>query len=445
MSVRLPPVRAVVLALAAALALLPSGASGQADAEARHAQRETPLVKVVREFGPAVVNVYQDVVQDVELPFPYNRLWGPQRSRRTSLGSGFVIDPEGYILTNAHVIQGGNRGIRVKLSSGDVYDAQLVNIDTDNDVALLKITPRAGTQLVAARLGTSSDVMVGESVIAIGNPLGNENSVATGIVSSVYRDVRVPSPDTSDHLSPAFKDFIQIDAPINPGNSGGPLINVLGEVIGINFAVATEAQGIGFAIPVDRVRKSLVDNLLNPRLHREVVTGLEVEGDPELREVRVASVAPDGPAARAGLRQGDVLLRLHDEPVAWEFDVSKALLATRPGDEVPVVVRRDGQTLNFDLRLAHDESPMLTIWRKTGLSVVDHPRYKGVRVERVDPAGPGALLGLQQGDLVDGVGDRTVDTTLDLYQLLRELPAGTRATVHVWRGDAASVGQLRLN
>jgi len=449
MSTRVPGPGPTLLALL--IALLCVGATTRAQSAADTAQsahraaRETPLVAVVREVGPAVVNVYQDVVAEVELPFPYSRLWGPQRSRRTSLGSGFVIDPEGYILTNAHVIRGGHQGIRIRLATGEVHDAQLVNIDTDNDVALLRIAPQPGTTLTAVRLGTSRDVMVGETVIAIGNPLGNENSVSTGIVSSIHRDVRVPLAEPGRPGSPAFKDFLQTDAPINPGNSGGPLLNVLGEVIGINFAVASDGQGIGFAIPVDRVRRSLVDNLLNPRLQREVVTGFELEGDPLRRQVRVAAVDDDGPAQRAGLRRGDVLVSLRGQPVAWEFDVNKALLATRPGDTVSVEVRRDDRPLRLDPELAADESPRLHIWRTAGLRVVDHPRFKGVLIERVNPVGPGARLGLQPGDLIDGLGDRPVDSALDLYSALRGLPSGTRVILRVWRGDTASAGPLQLD
>ncbi len=402
-------------------------------------ERVSPVVRVVSAVGPAVVNVYQDVLQAVELPYPYNRLWGPQSTRRTSLGSGFIIDPDGYILTNAHVIPAGSEGIQVKLHDDSTHAAELINIDTDNDVALLKIHPPGGQPLPSVPLGTSSDLLVGETVIAIGNPLGNTNSVSTGIVSSLFRDVRLRA---QSGLSPAFKDFIQIDAPINQGNSGGPLFNVLGEVIGVNFAVANEAQGIGFAIPIDRVKRSLVDNLLNPRLRREVVTGTEVVGLPGQRGVVLDEVAPDGPAARAGLRTGDRVVRLLDEPIAWEFDWNKVLLKTRPGDRVPIVVERGSRTISAELELAHDESPWLTIWRRLGLSVVDHPKFKGVRVERVDPSGPGAALGLREGDLIDGLDETLVDSADELYAALRRFDPGRRAVIHVWRGGAASSGLL---
>jgi S1-C subfamily serine protease len=266
--------------------------------------------------------------------------------------------------------------------------------------------------------------------------------VSTGIVSSLYRDVRLagsPAPE-----QPAFKDFIQIDAPINRGNSGGPLLNVHGEVIGINYAVANEAQGIGFAIPIDRVRKSLTSNLLNPRLRREVVTGFELDSGASGRQVTLTELTPDGPAAKAGLREGDRLVAVDDTPITWEFDYNKALIGSRPGDHVPVVVQRGDRTIRAELVLARDESPFLSIWRRLGLEVVDDSRYKGVRVQSVDPTGPGAALGLAEGDLIDGVGEVYVDSAGDLYRVLRNLEAGTAVRVHVWRKRVASWGRLVL-
>jgi serine protease Do len=388
------------------------------------------------------VNVYQEVIQEVDLPAPWNRVYGPRRSKRSSLGSGFIIDTDGYILTNAHVIQLGSEGIRVSLADQESYPAALVSLDSENDVALLRIQPRADHPLASVRLGTSSDLMVGETIIAIGNPLRNENSVSTGIVSSLYRDVQLAGAKAPEQ--PAFRDFIQIDAPINRGNRGGPLLNVHGEVIGINYAVANEAQGIGFAIPIDRVRKSLTSNLLNPRLRREVVTGFEVDGGSDGRSVLLADLAPEGPAAKAGLRAGDRLVSVHDQPITWEFDYNKALIGSRPGDSVPVVVQRGDRTIRADLVLARDESPFHSIWRRLGLEVVDDSRYKGVRVQGVDPTGPGAALGLIEGDLIDGIADVYVDNAGDVYRALGKRESGTSVRIHVWRQRVASWGRLVL-
>lgn len=405
-------------------------------------QRMTPIARVVRDVGAAVVNVYQDGLQEVPLPPPYNFFSAPQRT--LSLGSGFLIDAEGYILTNSHVIPLGSGGIRVQLADGSEYPAELINADPDNDVALLKITPPPGVTLPMVRLGTSSDVMVGESIVAIGNPMGRANSVSEGIVSSLFREVKVPSERGEPGPRPVFRDYIQIDAPINQGNSGGPLLNILGEVIGINFAVETQAEGIGFAIPIDRVRHTLSENLLNPRLKREIVTGLRVQPDPIGCGVKLAAVEPEGPADRAGLREGDRLLTIGGKPVNWEFDFNKALLASRPGDRVDLVVEREGQRVDAALQLGRDDSPPQMIWRRMGLVVVDHPRFKGVRIERVDPTGPAAALKLQTGDLIDGLDDRELDSVTDLERLTRERPPGDTVMVHVWRNRGAAWGNLRL-
>jgi serine protease Do len=405
-------------------------------------ERDTPIARVVRDIGPAVVNVYQ-LGPEVELPRWQRQFFGQMTTRQSSLGSGFLIDPDGYILTNAHVLELGTQGIFVRLPDKSEFPAEVVNIDPDNDVALLKITPPPGMRLPAVRLGTSSDLMVGETIIAIGNPLGNENSVSSGIVSAVFREVPVPTLHGGQG-APVLKETVQVDAAINPGNSGGPLLNVLGEVVGINFMVAEQAENIGFAIPIDRVRDSLVQTLMNPTLKSGVSAGLQMQGDPQTRAVTLAAVEPDGSAARAGLRNGDRLVSIAGKPVQWEFDVNKALVAANPGDRVDVVVERDGREVRTALELERDESPMQVIWRRMGLSVVDHPRFKGVRVERVDPVGPAAPLGLQTGDLVDGLGEREVDSAADLYALLQSLPSGEKVVVHVWRGRAASYGQLQL-
>ncbi len=400
--------------------------------------RVTPIVRVAREVGPAVVNIYQEVIEQVALPWPY-RYFEPGGTRRTSLGSGVVIDPDGYILTNSHVIARPDRDIQVRLPDGKAFVAKLINTDPANDVALLKVA--AERPLPYARLGTSSDVMVGETIVAIGNPLGNENTVTSGIVSSLFRDVNVPGQPGG---AQRFRDFIQLDAAINPGNSGGPLLNIRGEVVGINWAIATEAEGIGFAIPIDRVRDSLVDRLLNPLVVSDVVTGLEVESDAWGREVALGHVADDSPAARAGLLPGDRLVSVDGRPVEWVFDYNKALFGSRPGDRLDLVVKRGESVIPVELELAADETPMRFIESLTGLRVVDHPRYYGVVVESVDPRGPAARLPIQRGDLIDGLAGRHVNDSQALYRILKALPDGVQVDIQLFRRGQPLRGRLSL-
>lgn len=427
------------LATLACLALASAAPASAQTSDYTPAQlaRVNPIVEVARSVGPAVVNIFQEVVQEVELPWPYNRLWGRQTRRNTSLGSGVIIDEDGFVLTNAHVIQ-PNGEIRVQLRDGSSYVAGLINIDTANDVALLKID--GDRPLPTARIGTSSDVMVGETVIAIGNPLGNENTVTSGIVSSVYRDVRIPG----TNAQPSFKDFIQLDAPINPGNSGGPLLNVLGEVIGINWAIATEAEGIGFAIPIDRVRDSLVSKLLNPREANAVVTGLEVSSDESGRDVRLAAIQADGPAADSGLRAGDRLLSVAGEPVEWIFDFNKALYGRRPGDSLPLVVQRDDRQVPAEIVLGGEVSLREVILSRLGLRVVDHPRYFGVVVEALDPTSPAALVGIRSGDLIDSLDGQGVNDTEALYEALEGVRPGQQVTLHLFRNGTPLRASIEL-
>lgn len=434
---RRPPRRSAPL-LALVLAVLALAVPLQAQDEPPPydhglAIRRTRLVQVVERVGPAVVNIYQQVTTHQRLPWPYSEIY-PSTRTSTSLGSGVIIDPDGFLLTNAHVFD-PRSPIQVQLTDGRQLAARVVQVDAANDVALLKVS--AGEPLPTARLGSSADVLVGETVLAIGNPLGNASTVTSGIVSAVFRDVAIPGAGAG-----RYRDFIQLDAPINPGNSGGPLLNVLGEVIGINWAIATDAEGIGFAIPIDRVRESLRRTLFNPASLANVSTGMEVRDADE--GVVLASVAPDGPAAAAGLRPGDRVVAVEGQPVGWEFDLRKALYYAAPGEELSLTLERDGEPLAARLTLEAEESPRQAIARMTGLDVVDHPRYLGVLVQDVDPRGPAARLPLLPGDHIDGVAGVDVNDTTDLYRALSGAGAGARVWVNVFRQGQALKGRLAL-
>ncbi|MFQ6672043.1 MAG: S1C family serine protease, partial [Candidatus Tectimicrobiota bacterium] len=226
--------------------------------------RRTPVVKAVERVGPAVVNISTEEIVPSGGPFirfrepffeeffqQFYELFPQRDVKRQSLGSGVIINPDGYILTNAHVISRATR-IRATLIDNRDFEATLVGADTKTDLAVIKID--ADDPLPVAPTGSSRNLLIGEPIIAIGNPFGLSHSVTTGVISALHRNIRGRS-------GRIYADFIQIDASINPGNSGGPLVNIHGEVIGINSAIYQRAEGIGFAIPIDKTKR-IVDDLI---------------------------------------------------------------------------------------------------------------------------------------------------------------------------------------
>lgn len=439
--------------LVAALALAaPSVAAQEAEAvdaldrltlDERRALRATPITRVIARYGPAVVAIYGE--------YDGMRIAPASAPDKETLGTGFLIDAAGFILTNAHVIQADVPRLVVRLHDGSEHRAWLMNLDPDNDVALLKID--AGRDLPTVRMGTSTDLMVGETVIAMGSPLGNDNSVTAGIISSLDRDVRLRTVNAARPYTSPHGDFVQIDAPINPGNSGGPLFNILGEVIGITSAIVADSEGLGFAIPIDRVRGRLSDNLLSP-WRRGIDLGFALGYRLSTNEVFVADLDDDCLARRAGLRDGDVILSVAGNVVDWEFDVNRSLLASGPGDVVTFEVKRTetrengdrvARTLSFDVELAGTNSPNLVVQELMGVRAWDHPRYEGVLVELVDLAGPASVhLELRPGDIVDGVGEVDVASIDELAAELARHPSGTWVEIKGWRRRQAFVGRMRL-
>jgi Do/DeqQ family serine protease len=272
-----------------------------------------------------------------------------RRAKRTSLGSGVIIDGKrGYILTNAHVIAKTGK-IRVVLMDEREYEAQIVGVDPDSDLAVLKIAAREALPEIA--LKDCEDPMIGETVIAIGNPFGFSHTVTTGVISALNRSIR-----TDEKV---FRDFIQTDASINPGNSGGPLLNINGELIGINTAIYANAQGIGFAIPISKARR-IVDDLIR---HGEVipawigVTVQDIDGHltgylglPDAKGVMVKAVTAGGPAAKAGLREGDVIRSVGKKRVAGVDDFEAIIKAYTSGDTISASVWRQGRESTVSIR-----------------------------------------------------------------------------------------------
>jgi serine protease Do len=263
-----------------------------------------------------------------------------------SLGTGVIVDDRGYVVSNRHVIE-GTVHVRVALCDGTEWDARVLVEDPLNDLAILHI--RTPGKLSALTLGPGSDLMVGETVIAIGNPYGYANTVSTGIISALGREVGMPSGETLSNL-------IQTSASINPGNSGGPLLNINGELIGINVALREGAQGIAFAINADTVKL-----VLSRQLGARKVSGIEhgltcketiVPEAAQRQRVVVEAVAHQTPAAAAGLQRGDQILRVAGQTVGNRFDVERALWDRKPGEQVPFTVLRQGKELTVGVTLA---------------------------------------------------------------------------------------------
>jgi putative serine protease PepD len=269
-----------------------------------------------------------------------------QTQTGTATGSGFVVSADGYVVTNAHVVDGAT-AVKVKIGDGKTLDARVVGEDTSTDLALLKVNASGLTPLT---LGDSSAVQVGDPAYAIGNPYGLDRTLTTGVISALQRQISSPSGYT-------INDVLQTDAAINPGNSGGPLFNTAGQVIGVNSQIETSGSGsdgqggnvgIGFAIPSNTV-KSVVDQLMKTGKVAHAYLG--VSSQDGSRGAQIASVAAGSPAARAGMQQGDVITSIDGKPVDGASALTSVVDAHKPGDTVQLVVERNGgrQTLHVKL------------------------------------------------------------------------------------------------
>ncbi len=403
--------------------------------------RRTRLVEIVERVAPAVVNISAEAIVHEADPF-FGLLFG-RRRRTESLGSGFVVASNGTVVTNAHVIEGASR-ILVTLSNGEELEAEVLGFDRDSDLAVLKV---AGHGLTAVALGSSADLMIGETVIAIGNPLGLSNTVTTGVLSARGRTVPAESGER------LFTDFLQTDASINPGNSGGPLVNLDGDVIGINTAIVAGAEGIGFAIPADRVRR-VIDDLLRYGSLQPIWTGLRLlsldrelarrYGLPLERGAIVEKVHPGSPAARAGFRASDVVLEVGNRRVSSKEDLMTAVYSVPAGSRVPVRIWRDGSRLDLELPVETPPSDLGVshLQSQIGLFVeVVKGRLMIVGVRRGSAAD---RKGLERGDLVIAANGQAVETAGDLArEVLRSLDRGGLLLV-VGRGRRSYYLSFRL-
>jgi len=434
--------------VAAAVLLL-----GAAGAGAEEFPRRNAIVLAVEKAGPGVVNISTEQITvrrgdpffDFRDPFADNffreyfgRFSRPREFRTHSLGSGVIIDPEGYIVTNEHVVRRASK-IHLTLSDGSKYDGRLLSTDADSDLALIKVD--ADKPLPTVRMGRSDDLMIGETVIALGNPFGLESTVTVGVLSAKNRSVKLGGKE-------AYAGLIQADAAINPGNSGGALINIHGEVIGVNVAIYAEAEGIGFAIPVDRVR-AVLTGLFNYRLVKKTYIGVKTRDmtPEELKQHRasrprvgeplsgalVTDVAEKSPAAAAGVRAGDAILGVDGKPAETTLAFLKAMLAKSVGDKVELELFREGKVRKVTVEVARVPRPSgdELASRRLGLGLQPMSRElaqsfglrepAGLLVTAVERGGPGDEAGLQRGDVILRFGQWAIHSLEHLAILLEQL------------------------
>jgi Do/DeqQ family serine protease len=434
------------------------------------APRETPVVRAVRKVGPAVVNIssekraarrsrpFSEMPMNPFFENFFRDFFDPNLERspeRTSLGSGVIIDGErGFILTNAHVISGANT-ITVVLRDERKFKADIVGVDPDSDLAVLRID--SDTQLPSVEMGSSEDLMIGETVIAIGNPFGFSHTVTTGVVSAVDRSIR-----SDDQI---YHNFIQIDASINPGNSGGPLLNIQGDLIGINTAIYAKAQGIGFAIPIDTAKK-IVSDLIR---FGEVVPawiGLTVQPlEPRLAQymeldpgsgVLVKEVQPNGPAAQAGIESGDIVLSVDDQPVSSVQEYRSAMRGDSEGDRLAIEILRNGSKKRVGVVASvfpEELAPELA-WQRLGVRVEDLPQHRmyrgrplpesGVMIGDIRSESYLDRIGAKPGDVIRQMDDLTINSVADFNRAMIQKRQEASVVILLQRGSQGYYITIRL-
>jgi S1-C subfamily serine protease len=434
-------------ALAAAVFAATMTSTGAIEMDVR---RDT-TVEATEKVIPSVVNIatttiveYRDFYQDLLDQFYGRRTPGQLSEQPSSIGSGVIIDEDGYILTNFHVLQRANR-IYVKLWNGREYEAEPVFVaTTQKDVALLKLRAKAGEKFPAIKLAKDDDLLLGETVLALGNPYGLGMSVTRGILSSKNRR------PTSGKEPLGTQDWLQTDADINPGNSGGPLINLRGELIGINVAVYRQDQGmgVGFAIPVKQISSALVE-FFAPEIMPGLWFGATVTG--WRVPLSIASVQTGSPAAKAGLRTGQRIVRVNGETPRGLAEFNR-LLTSNPNHTATLQVQQAGEARNAEVKLIPFGD---LIEQKLGLALLNltpqiAARFEvrqdeGLFIEKVLRNGPADKAQLQPGFLLTGVDGQPTGDLLRVVRVLSEKKAGdtVRLTVVVPRRLGGSYVEFR--
>ena len=424
------------------------------------------FAELAERLGPTVVNVQVTKVAPVGDGQGLPDLDGPsgeffQRFFRDSMprraphrlqgsGSGVIISPDGSILTNNHVVDGAQE-VTVTMADKQEYKARVIGRDAKTDLAVLKIA--APGALPVAPMGSSTDLKVGEWVVAIGNPFGLGHTVTAGIVSAKGRVIGAGP----------YDDFIQTDAPINPGNSGGPLFNMHGEMVGINTAIIASGQGIGFAIPADLV-KPLIPQLVSTGGVTRGYLGVSIQSvTPELAKAMklderqgalVSEVVSGGPAAKTGIRQGDVIVGLNDEPIKDAHDLPALVARTPVGEHVTVTLRRDGKTQTVPVTIGKlpaeqgtSEESSQAAPSQWGLQLQDvTPQMarqrgvteaSGVMVVGVQPGSPAERAGLQRGDVIREVNRQAVQSVQEVRDAIAKADTQDAEALLVTRNQSS--------
>ena len=374
---------------------------------------------------------------------------GPQRDfKERSLGSGFIIDKAGYIVTNNHVIEGADE-ITVKLSNEKEYKAKVIGRDANTDLALIKIDAKG---LAALKVGDSESLEVGSWVVAIGSPFGLEQTVTAGIVSAKGRIIG----------SGPYDDFIQTDASINPGNSGGPLLNLNGEVVGINTAIVARGQGIGFAIPIDMA----ADIIAQLKTGKGVTRGWLGVGIQNLTEelktyynlgdntgVLVSQVFEGDPADKAGIKVGDIILKVDGQAITSSRELSRMIAGLEVGKQARIAILRDGKEMTRSVKLAKRDDgrqvakaeqeksddlgiEVTALTKQTAKRLGIDEGEKGVLVTEVEPGGKGERAGINTADVIKEINRKQVGSLKEYKKLLGKIDAGDEFSLLIRRPSA---------
>jgi len=473
--------RAMIIPVAAFLAILLIAAfppiSARAQAPVALKQLDEAFVQVAEKVTPAVVNITSSkkiasggpAGGDLE-PFFKNhpsreffdeffkrfkkdpRFDGGGRPPQ-GMGSGVIVSADGHILTNSHVVKDADE-INVNLSDKRSFKAKVIGTDPESDIAVIKIDANG---LPIAKLGDSSKLRVGEIVMAVGNPFGLNRTVTSGIVSATGR---------SNVGIIGYEDFIQTDAAINPGNSGGPLVNIEGDVIGINTAIATRSggyQGIGFAIPANAA-KLIMDDLMKTGKVRRGLLGVNIQdvteslaksfGKSDSEGALVSQVVPDSPAEKAGIKAGDIILKFNGEAVKGAAHLKNLVGKEKPGATAKLTIFRDKKTLDVTVKIAErtekavasaaGPSPSAETSNELGIEIEKVPAAmaeklglkegEGVRVKDLQPDGAGSQMGLKSGDVILEVDGKPVSDVAAFNKAVVEAKKNKLVRLKVQRG-----------